>query len=91
MSFLFPRILHHGQSHLETRSNRRMGFPLTAFIEETLALYVITTFRHSLSILGLVEYNIVTLLFPATWVFANAAFAIMLMVRRRAIQEPVAI
>jgi len=50
---------------------------------ETLALYVITTFRHSLSILGLIEYNIVTLLFPVTWVFANAAFAAMLIIRRR--------
>ena len=52
---------------------------------ETLSLYVITTVRHSFSILGLVEYNIVTLLFPLTWVFANAGFAIMLLMRRRLI------
>jgi hypothetical protein len=50
---------------------------------ETLALYVITTFRHALSILGLFEYNIVTMLFPVTWVFANAGFAVLLIVRRK--------
>jgi hypothetical protein len=50
---------------------------------ETLALYVITTFRHGLSILGLLEYNIITMLFPLTWVFANAAFAVALIVRRK--------
>ena len=50
---------------------------------ETLALYVITTFRHGLSILGLFQYNIVTILFPLTWVFANAAFAVLLIVRRK--------
>lgn len=41
---------------------------------ETLSLYTITTFRHGLSIVALVHYNIVTLLFPATWVIANAFF-----------------
>lgn len=50
---------------------------------ETLALYVITTFRHALSIFGLLEYNTVTMLFPLTWVIANAAFAVMLIVRRK--------
>ena len=50
---------------------------------ETLALYVITTFRHALSILGLLEYNIVTMLFPVTWVFANAGFAMLLIMRRK--------
>jgi len=54
---------------------------------ETLSLYVITTFRHALSILALVELNIVTWLFPGTWVVANAFFAIMLMVRRKAIRK----
>jgi hypothetical protein len=49
---------------------------------ETLSLYVITTVRHGLSILGLVEYNIVTMLFPLTWVFANAGFSVLLVVRR---------
>lgn len=50
---------------------------------ETLSLYVITTFRHMLSIVALAEYNIVTYLFPATWVFANAFFALLLIIRRK--------
>jgi hypothetical protein len=52
---------------------------------ETLSLYVITAFRHVLSVLALSEYNIVTMLFPLTWVFANAAFAVVLIARRRAV------
>jgi hypothetical protein len=51
---------------------------------ETLSLYVITTFRHGLSIIGLAEYSIVTYLFPLTWVAANALFAAMLIIRRKA-------
>jgi len=52
---------------------------------ETLSLYVITTFRHSLSLFALEAYNIVTMLFPATWVVANAAFALILIQRRKVI------
>lgn len=50
---------------------------------ETLSLYAITTFRHALSIIALEHYNIVTLLFPSTWIIANALFSVMLMVRRK--------
>jgi len=50
---------------------------------ETLSLYVITTFRHMLSIIALEQYNIITYLFPATWVIANAFFSILLIVRRK--------
>lgn len=50
---------------------------------ETLSLYTVTTFRHALSILALENYNIVTLLFPSTWVFANAFFSVVLIVRRK--------
>ena len=50
---------------------------------ETLSLYTITTFRHGLSIIALENYNIVTMLFPSTWVIANALFSIMLIVRRK--------
>jgi hypothetical protein len=50
---------------------------------ETLSLYTITTFRHGLSIVALQHYSIVTVLFPATWVLANALFSILLIVRRR--------
>jgi hypothetical protein len=48
-----------------------------------LALYVTTSCRHGLGILGLFEYHIVTILCPLTWVFANAAFAVLLIVRRK--------
>jgi hypothetical protein len=50
---------------------------------ETLSLYAITTLRHGLSIIALEHYNIVTLLFPSTWVIANALFSIMLIARRK--------
>ena len=56
---------------------------------ETLSLYVITAFRHGLSIIALAEYNVVTYLFPATWVFANIFFAILLIVRRKSIPKTV--
>lgn len=54
---------------------------------ETLSLYTITTFRHALSIVALANYNIVTMLFPSTWVVANALFSIMLIMRRRTISQ----
>lgn len=50
---------------------------------ETLSLYTITTFRHVLSIIALEHYNIITILFPSTWVLANALFSIMLITRRK--------
>ncbi|MEN9582086.1 MAG: hypothetical protein RL641_40 [Candidatus Parcubacteria bacterium] len=50
---------------------------------ETLSLYTITTFRHGLSLFALQNYSIVTVLFPATWVIANAMFATMLLIRRK--------
>ncbi len=52
---------------------------------ETLLMYAITAVRHSFSLLGLVEYNIVTMLFPVTWVLANAGFAAMLALRRKVV------
>lgn len=54
---------------------------------ETLSFYLITTGRHALSIFALVELNIITLLFPATWVLANALFAALLIARRFALQK----
>jgi hypothetical protein len=55
---------------------------------ETLSFYVITTFRHGLSAVALAEYNIVTVLFPVSWVVVNALFAIMLAIRRKRIATP---
>jgi hypothetical protein len=54
---------------------------------ETLSLYTITTFRHALSIVALEHYNVVTMLFPSTWVVANALFSMMLIIRRRAVSR----
>jgi len=53
---------------------------------ETLSLYAITTLRHLLSLFALETYNIVTMLFPSTWVVANAAFALMLIHRRQVLR-----
>jgi hypothetical protein len=50
---------------------------------ETLSLYVITVFRYGLGFFALAEYNIVTWLFPITWVFGNAVFATILIIRRK--------
>lgn len=50
---------------------------------ETLSFYIITTFRHGLSILALERYTIITWLFPVSWVIANAVFSIILLVRRK--------
>lgn len=50
---------------------------------ETLSFYIITTFRHGLSIFALEHHTIITALYPAAWVIANALFAVILIVRRR--------
>ena len=52
---------------------------------ETLSFYIITAFRHALSIFALEQFSIVTALYPIAWVFANALFAVILIVRRRKI------
>lgn len=51
--------------------------------EETLFTWELNTFRHGLSILALEQYNLVTTLYPALWVFANGLFSIMIIIRRR--------
>ena len=50
---------------------------------ETLSFYIITTFRHGLSILALEKYSIITWLFPVSWVLANAIFSLILIIRRK--------
>ncbi len=50
---------------------------------ETLSFYLITTLRHGFSVVALANYNIITVLFPATWVIANAIFSVILIIRRR--------
>jgi len=51
--------------------------------EETLASYVINTFRHGLSVYSLQRYTIITTLYPASWTIANGIFAIVLLMRRK--------
>jgi hypothetical protein len=55
---------------------------------ETLSLYTITAVRHVLAIVALSQINIVTVLFPLTWVIANIFFSIMLIYRRKQIPLP---
>ncbi|OGH90129.1 MAG: hypothetical protein A2537_03605 [Candidatus Magasanikbacteria bacterium RIFOXYD2_FULL_36_9] len=50
---------------------------------ETLSFYIITTFRHGLSVVALAQYNIITVLFPVSWVVANALFSVVLIIRRK--------
>lgn len=54
---------------------------------ETLSLYIIATFRHGLSLFALAHFNIVTILFPATWMVANTLFSIMLLARRKLLSK----
>ncbi len=54
---------------------------------ETLSLYTITTFRHGLTIFALEKINIITVLYPATWVLANGIFAVILIFRRKKIPQ----
>lgn len=54
---------------------------------ETLSFYVITTFRHGLTIFALAQYNIVTWLYPVTWVIANGVFALILVSRRQILKQ----
>lgn len=49
---------------------------------ETVVTYVITTFRHVLTILALSEYNIITVIFPGIWIFINISFLVMIWYRR---------
>lgn len=50
---------------------------------ETLFLYGISFFRHFVSFFALQQYNIVTWLFPVSWIVANGLFSVMLIIRRR--------
>ncbi len=54
---------------------------------ETLFSYELNVVRHGLSIFALQQYNIVTWLYPASWVLANAIFSLILIVRRQQIDN----
>lgn len=54
---------------------------------ETLSLYAITTVRFGLAFFAIENYTILAALWPAAWLFANAAFSIMLIARRNALRK----
>lgn len=53
--------------------------------EETLFAWSLNAFRIALSIFALQEYNLLTVLFPASWVVLNLSFSAMIVLRRRRI------
>ena len=55
--------------------------------EEGLATWEITAFRHALSILALEKFNILTTLYPITWVMGNTLFSIFIIVRRKQLEN----
>ncbi|MEI8129996.1 MAG: hypothetical protein WCG55_00640 [bacterium] len=55
--------------------------------EETLFTWEMTAFRHGLSIFALQKFNILTMLYPVTWVIVNALFSIFLIIRRKQIGQ----
>lgn len=52
-------------------------------------MWVINAVRHGVAIAALAQYNVITILDPATWVVANLAFASLLILRRRRAHRPV--
>lgn len=56
---------------------------------ETLSSIVMNTVRFGLSIVAIAHFSYVTVVYPATWMVANGAFASMLVMRRRLVTKPV--
>lgn len=54
---------------------------------ETISTYLINAIRHTLSILALAQYSILTWLFPVAWSIANFLFVIVLIVRRKKLKR----
>lgn len=55
--------------------------------EEGLFTWELTAFRHGLSIIALEKFNILTLLYPVTWVIGNTLFSIFIIVRRKQVSN----
>ncbi|QQR50246.1 hypothetical protein IPF86_04180 [Candidatus Nomurabacteria bacterium] len=55
--------------------------------QENLFTWELTAFRHALGIIALEKFNILTLLYPITWVIVNTLFSIFLIVRRRQVNK----
>ena len=52
---------------------------------ETLFSFEMASFRHGISIIALQQFNILTLLYPIAWTFANFIFVVILIIRRKVI------
>ncbi len=57
---------------------------------ESLFVWELTSFRHGLSIFALQKFNILTVLYPVTWVVVNALFSLLLIMRRKQLKTRVA-
>lgn len=53
--------------------------------QENLFTWELTAFRHGLGIIALEKFNILTMLYPVTWVVVNGLFSVFLIVRRKQI------
>lgn len=51
--------------------------------EETLVSYLLNTFRFGLALIALEQYSLISSLYPLTWIVANGAFSVLLIVRRK--------
>jgi len=49
---------------------------------ETLSSYVINVLRQAITLVAIGTYSIITVINPLTWVFANLALALLLILRR---------
>lgn len=54
---------------------------------ETMSFYFLNALRFGLAVIALQKYNIVTTLYPVSWLITDAAFALMLAMRRKQIPE----
>ncbi|HCC83846.1 TPA: hypothetical protein DEP96_03270 [Candidatus Uhrbacteria bacterium] len=55
--------------------------------EEGLFTWELTAIRHGLSIAALQQFNILTLLYPVTWVLANSMFSLFIIIRRKQLKH----
>lgn len=54
---------------------------------ETLVFYEISTVRHGLVLLAVEKINLLTALYPAAWALTNLVIALILIVRRKALDR----
>lgn len=57
--------------------------------QENLFTWELTAFRHALGIIALEQFNVLTLLYPVTWVIVNGLFSVFLIIRRKQISKEI--